>query len=365
MTSGRVWLVSVAAWTSVAWLAATVRYAYYFELHHIGFWPSLAYSESDAVLWALLTPPLLSFGGFFRLDRETWPRLPLHLAVVIALPVLYWLPEVALTRVLVRALSHGAWLWELTRTEFVPGYLLNAVICAQVLAVSQGLVFHREGRERALRASRLEAELARAQLQLLRAQLEPHFLFNTLHAIATLMHGNPTAAERMVVLLSDLLRRALRDMDGQEVPLREELDFLDRYIEIEQVRFRERLQIERTIEPESLEAMVPPLLLHPLVENAIRHAVARRVEGGRLGIDAHRTDDTLELRIWDDGPGPAAPSGTQGSGIGLSTTRARLEQLYGGAHRFELRPRPAGGLEVAVTLPFRTLPSPSQLSIEV
>ncbi len=179
------------------------------------------------------------------------------------------------------------------------------------------------------------------------------------------MHGNPAAAERMVVLLSDLLRRALREMDGQEVPLREELEFLDRYIEIEQVRFRERLEVVRDIEAESLEAMVPPLLLHPLVENAIRHGLARKVEGGRLGISAGREDDRLELRIWDDGPGPgdgrdAAP----GSGIGLTNTRARLEQLYGARHRFELRRGARGGVEVAVCLPFRTQPAPASLRVE-
>ena len=365
MASGRVWMVTFAVWTCVAAVTATVRYAYYFELHHIGWWPSLAYSSSDQVLWALLSPPLLAFGAWLRLDRETWPRLPLHVAVVIALPVLYWFPATELTQVLARAFGHPTWSWELTRNDFVASYLLNLIVCAQVLAVSQGLVFHRESRERALRESRLEAELATAQLQLLRAQLEPHFLFNTLHAIATLMHVNPAAAERMVVLLSELLRRALREMDDREVPLREELEFLDRYIEIEQVRFRERLKVVRDIEPESLAAMVPPLLLHPLVENAIRHGLARKVEGGCLGIHAQREDGRLELRIWDDGPGPGCDAdGPRGSGIGLSTTRARLEQLYGGGHRLELRSRPAGGVEVAVSLPFRTRPAASALGVE-
>jgi two-component system LytT family sensor kinase len=365
MTSGRVWMVSLVVWTSVAALTATVRYAYYFERHHIGWWPSLAYSLADAILWAFLTPPLLAFGAFLRLDRETWPRLPIHLAVVIVVPVLYWFPAAGLTRSLEQALGDSGWGWELTRNEFVASYLLGLVVSSQILAVSQGLVFRHESRARALRESRLEADLARAQLQLLRAQLEPHFLFNTLHAIATLMRGNPAAAERMTLLLSDLLRRALRERDENEVPLREELEFLDRYIEIEQVRFRERLVVERQIQPESLEAMVPPLLLHPLVENAIRHGLAQRVEGGCLGIRARREDDRLELRIWDDGPGPAdGEDGLPGSGIGLTTTRARLEQLYGAGHRFELRCRPMGGVEVAVSLPFRTQSPSSALGVE-
>jgi len=365
MLSGRVWLSALLVWTSVAALTAVVRYAYYFERHHIDWWPSLFYSLSDALLWALATPPLLAFGAALRLDRETWPRLPLHLALAIVLPVLHWLLARAATRALERAFGHAGWEWELTRSEFVAGYLLGLLIAAQILAVSQGLAFHSESRARALRESRLEADLARAQLQLLRAQLEPHFLFNTLHAIATLMHANPAAAERMLVLLSDLLRRALRERDEHEVPLREELEFLDRYIEIEQVRFRERLVVEREIGADSLEALVPPLLLHPLVENAIRHGLARKVEGGCLGIRARREEDRLELRIWDDGPGPAAAGdGPPGSGIGLSTTRARLEQLYGDGHRFELRCRPAGGVEVALSLPFRTQPPASRLEVE-
>jgi LytS/YehU family sensor histidine kinase len=284
-----------------------------------------------------------------------WPRLPLHLAVVILLPILYWFPATALTRILLRAFGHSRWAWEMIRDQFILSYLLGLVIAVQVLALSQGLVFHRESRERALRESRLQRDLARAQLQLLRTQLEPHFLFNTLHAIATLMHDDTAAAERMTLLLSDLLRRALRERDEHEVPLREELSFLDHYIEIEQVRFRDRLVVERRIQPDSLEAMVPPLLLHPLVENAIRHGVGQRVEGGCVGIGARRQDPWLELSIWDDGPGPAvAADAASGTGIGLATTRARLQQLYGPGHGFELRRRPAGGVEVAVRLPYRT-----------
>lgn len=364
MASGRVWMVSLAAWTAIALATATVRYAYYFERHHIGWWPSLAYSMADALLWTLLTPPLLAFGAFLRLDRETWPRLPLHLAAVIVVPVLCWFPATATTAALARAFGHGPWGWELTRNEFILSYLLSLVVTAQVLGVSQGIVFHHESRARALRESRLEADLARAQLQLLRAQLEPHFLFNTLHAIAALMRDNPEAAERMILLLSELLRRALRERDENEVPLREELEFLDRYIEIEQVRFRERLVVERQIQPDILEAMVPPLLLHPLVENAIRHGLARRAEGGHLGIRARREDDRLEIRIWDDGPGPAGGDAAPGSGIGLATTRARLEQLYGDGQRFELRRHPAGGVEVAVSLPFRSRASAAVLAVE-
>jgi hypothetical protein len=351
--SGRVWAVTLAAWTAIAFLGAAARYAYYFDREHIAWWHSLTYSLTDAYLWALLTPPLLSFGAAFRLDRDTWPRLPLHLGVAIALPVLYWFPATALTRYVGGALGHPAWGWEITRQDFVGAYLGNLLLGTWVLAASQWLVLHRESRERAVRASKLETELARAQLQLLRLQLEPHFLFNTLHAIGTLVHADPDAAERMIVLLSDLLRRALQEMGGQEVALREEVEFLDRYLEIEHVRFPDRLRVVREIQPESLGALVPTLLLHPLVENAIRHGVSRRAQGGCLGIRARRVGGRLELRVWDDGPEGAAADAPS-SGIGLANTRARLEHLYGAAHRFELRRMHEGGMEVSVSLPFRT-----------
>jgi len=351
--SGRTWIGAILAWTAIALLGAAARYAYYFDREHIAWWHSLAYSLTDSYLWALLTPPLLAFGVAFRLDRDTWPRLPLHLGVAIALPVLYWFPATALTRYVGALLGHPTWGWEITRQDFVGAYLGNLLLGIEVLAVSQWLVLHRESRERAVRASRLETELARAQLQLLRLQLEPHFLFNTLHAIGTLVHADPEAAERMIVLLSDLLRRALQEMGGQEVALREEVEFLDRYLEIEHVRFPDRLRVVREIQPESLDALVPTLLLHPLVENAIRHGVARRAQGGRLGLQACRVDGRLELRVWNDGPEGAAADARSG-GIGLANTRARLEQLYGSAHRFELRRAREGGMEVAVSLPFRS-----------
>jgi two-component system, LytTR family, sensor kinase len=361
--SVRVWLLAFLVWTLLSALSATIRYAYYFQRQPIGWWNSFAFSLSDAYLWALLTPPLMGFGVLFRLDRETWPRLPLHLGVAMVVPLLYWFPSLAITRLLGRAVGHPSWGWEVTREEFVGAYLNNLIVCAQLLAVSQGLVHYRESRERALRASRLEAELARAQLQLLRMQLEPHFLFNTLNAVSTLLHGDPAGAERMIVLLSDLLRRALEERKGQEVALREELDFLDRYLQIEQIRFPDRLRVVREIQPESLDALVPTLVLHPLVENAIRHGLARRPEGGRVGIRARREDGRLQVCVWDDGPGwrEAAfdeAGGARSAGIGLANTRARLEQLYGSTYRFEVRGRREGGVEVLLNVPFRMEPAP-------
>src|SRR4029453_4018108 len=144
IASGRVWLASLGVWIAVAALGGTARYAWYFESRPLGWWQSLAYSLADALVWAGATPPPLALRRFPRLDRETWPRLPLHLGVAIVLPVLLWFPVTGLTRELERAFGHSRWAWEVTRDEFTAGYLLSLVVCAQVLGVSQALVFHRE-----------------------------------------------------------------------------------------------------------------------------------------------------------------------------------------------------------------------------
>lgn len=203
-------------------------------------------------------------------------------------------------------------------------------------------------------AARLATELAQAQLRALKAQLRPHFLFNTLHAITVLIRRDVDEAERMVMRLSDLLRLALADEGRQEVPLAEELRFTRLYLEIEQVRFRARLGVRWEVPPSVQGALVPALVLQPLVENAIRHAIEPRREGGTLLIRAARHDGALELSVTDDGPGPGVAPARPGQGIGLAATRGRLRELYGEAARLEVGPAPAGGTTAAVRLPWRT-----------
>jgi LytS/YehU family sensor histidine kinase len=184
-------------------------------------------------------------------------------------------------------------------------------------------------------------------------QLNPHFLFNTLHAISSLMHRDVEAAERMLVQLSDLLRRALESTDTQEVPLREELDFLSRYAEIEQARFGERLKIEMNIAPDALDALVPNLVLQPLLENAIRHGIEPHARAGRVQVIAKRDGESLHLEVRDNGGGIV--NGKVAEGVGLSNTRARLKQLYFERHDFELGNIGNGGVSVRIRLPFHTL----------
>jgi two-component system LytT family sensor kinase len=208
-----------------------------------------------------------------------------------------------------------------------------------------------------LRASQLEARLAQAQLEVLKGQLHPHFLFNTLHAISTLIHKDPDSADEMVAQLSDLLRMTLANIGVQEVPLQQELEFLRRYLDIQQMRFQDRLHVVVDVPPEMLDVKVPNQVLQPLVENAIRHGVDARRGEGLIEIRARAEGETLRLSVRDDGPGlkPESPNGVRalGRGIGLSNTRARLRELYGPVSMLELANHPAGGTQVSLSIPLR------------
>jgi signal transduction histidine kinase len=214
---------------------------------------------------------------------------------------------------------------------------------------------YQQNRAREVQTAELKRELVEARLEALRMQLNPHFLFNTLHAISALIHDDPVTADRVVARLSELLRLSLDQTKPQEVPLSEEMDFLDRYLEIEQTRFAERLEVEKEIAPETRQALVPYLILQPLVENAIRHGIEPREDLGRVCISARRERGRLELRVRDNGDGLGTKSSASShGGIGLSNTRARLQHLYGADCSLELTPANGGGLEARLEIPFRT-----------
>jgi len=214
---------------------------------------------------------------------------------------------------------------------------------------------YQRSRERELQASALATELVRTRLEVLRMQLNPHFLFNTLHTISALIHENPDDADRIVARLSELLRVSLEQSDSQEVPLRQELIFLEGYLQIEQTRFQDRLAVEMEIESGLDNVLVPSLILQPLVENAIRHGIEPREDTGRVKIAARRLDGMLELKVSDNGPGlPEAEVAPRREGVGLSNTRSRLSHLYGVNHQFELTPAFGGGLEARLLIPCRT-----------
>ena len=239
------------------------------------------------------------------------------------------------------------------RGTFAGSLTASVLIYALVVIGSQALLNY-EGR-RAAEASeaRLKAQLAEARLRVLKMQLHPHFLFNTLHSINSLVTEDPAGASQMIARLGDFLRLTLEHSERQLVTLGEEVEFLRCYLDIERVRFQDRLTVEFDIEPAAGSAEVPHLILQPIVENAIRHGVAPRAGPGHIRVAARRANGSLRLEVEDSGPGiaPAASTPAAGAGVGLSNVRARLEQLYAGRHRFELANGDGGGLTVTLELP--------------
>jgi hypothetical protein len=219
------------------------------------------------------------------------------------------------------------------------------------VGVAHALYFAARAGERERAAAQLQAQLTDARLAALSSQLNPHFLFNALNSIAELVHTDPVAADGMVVGLSALLRNSLESASSQQVSLDEELRLLGHYLDIERIRLGERLRVEWAVAPEARAAMVPPLLLQPLVENAVRHGISRRLAPGTLRVLAVVEDGRLCLEVHDDGAGQSAGSGF---GIGLGTTRQRLQALYGGEASLELLPSSAGTV-ARLRLPFRAL----------
>ena len=234
-----------------------------------------------------------------------------------------------------------------------------------IVGVSYAVAYYREAQDRTLKAAQLETRLVETRLRTLEAELHPHFLFNTLHAISTLVHSNPNAADRMISRLSDLLRLTFDRSGAPRIPLQEELEFLQKYLEIEQTRFQDRLGVAFEIDPETLDAEVPRLILQPLVENAIKHGLSPKPGRGEIRITAARRQDRLSLEIADNGVGLSARARARlHNGIGLSNTRDRLECLYGAAHSLEFS-EGNEGLAVRVEIPFRLAAAPDEAATRV
>ncbi len=305
------------------------------------------------IYWLALLPVILWLGLKFSLRRGVLLRsVSVHAAAAAGASALY-------AEIMVRVMD--GWLpqpvpsWTGSVADW--GVRFQFGLLAYSFILSWGYVhqYFAALREREVTLTKLETELAQAQLRALKAQLQPHFLFNTLHAITVLIRHDTEAAGRMVMQLSDLLRMTLLDSERQEVTLEHELRFLRLYLEIEQTRFRDRLEVRWDIAPGLESAAVPTLLLQPLVENAVRHGVAPRASEGRVIIAARRDDGRLALCVADNGPGCRDGDVTAGPGIGLPSTRARLDALYGAAHRFHLAANPGGGTSVTVEIPYRRL----------
>jgi two-component system, LytTR family, sensor kinase len=291
--------------------------------------------------WALLIPVIVWTEWLVPRVRETLvPRLLLHVPLSLA---------VSLAFMYVRRLT-GVVFGGPTSVDPMSAWLTYWVIAAGYLAFD----YHDQIQLRTARTTELERLLAQSRIETLRTQLNPHFLFNALNAVSAHVEGAPRTARWMLEQLGDLLRLSLDHADEQEIPLQQELAFVDRYLKLQKIRFDNRLDVVVDVEPPALRALVPTFILQPLLENAIRHGIARRSTAGVIEIQAWHENTSLHLSVRDDGPGlPADWDPERGLGVGLSNTRERLRRLYGDNQRFEIAGAEGSGVRVDLTLPYR------------
>lgn len=356
----RKWAVLPGVWTLIGLSFARQFYVSSSSFGNPVSWRhALSHSLADWYLFAVLSPPAIWLAGRFAFARSHWLR---NSVLHVAASAVFSIGWMALRAVV------GQWQSSVAgepiafgnafQTLFLKTFYFNMLVYWVIVSVAHTFGYYQKFHERELSALELEKRLTQAKLQALQMQINPHFLFNTLHAISALMHKDVEAADRMIARLSDLLRYALESTEAHEVPLQQELDFLDRYLEIEQTRFGKRLTVHKEIDQDALQAKVPNLVLQPLVENAIRHGIEPQAKPGRIELRAQRVANQLQLQVCDNGMGLSAGE-VPDEGVGLSNTRARLQQLYGEAQKLEFRNGADGGLVVSVTIPFRVGPNDS------
>lgn len=309
---------------------------------------------SICYLWALTTPLVLWLARRYRIDRDKWLRRTLLHA---GISVLLVSSMSGIHYVLfIKYFGKTEYLTVFRDLQYVL-YNLDRQLCIYwlLLLLSHALNYYQSYRKGELRASRLETQLAQSQLEALKMQLHPHFLFNTLHSISALLNRDTEAARRMIARLGDFLRLTLENAGAQEVTLQEEMEFLNKYLEIERIRFRDRLTTQVDVDPSVLDVRVPNLILQPIVENAMRHAVASQHDG-RIEITAFPRNGSLRIQVRDNGPGLTDDifANQFGKGVGLANTKARLQRLYGSEHMLELANSPRGGLVVTLEVPRKT-----------
>jgi signal transduction histidine kinase len=357
------WSLIVLAWLIPAAVAMLQSVAGYLLRGTLGAeWPWALLQIPRWLTWVPITPLIFFAADRFpfrrdRLARSVWTHVALSLGIAVVIE-LAWLRISFVIQGYVepQGLARMRANWAEVYSVAVLSRLLgDAFIYAAVLAIATALGYHRRFREREIRAAQLEAQLALAQVQALKMQVHPHFLFNTLHAVTVLIREDPTAATRVVTRLGDLLRLTLSRATTPQVSFRRELEILTLYLEIERTRFHDRLEIAYDVQPATLGALVPDLILQPLVENAIRHGVSPNAGTGRIEVRSRRDGEWLSLEIRDNGGGLPAGKPVH-EGIGLSTTKARLERLYGERHEMTLENLPRGGCVARIRIPFQLTP---------
>jgi signal transduction histidine kinase len=318
------------------------------------FWPTLTLGVSDWYMWAALTPLIIWLSHRFPFYPERWGKsLLVHVGCNLLFSLIVFLLTIPIFRWVSPApQDRPIWVWIQGKANLY--MILYFWVYWAILGSVLSTQFYRQFRDRELKASRLEGKLAQAQLQVLKMQLHPHFLFNTLNAISALLHKDAESADIMIARLGELLRTTLENVGTQEIPLRQELEFIQPYLEIEKARLGERLEVHMEIDPEAMDAAVPNLVLQPLVENAIRHGIAPYTQKGRIEIRARRENGMLRMEVEDNGPGLSLDQQLSfRPGVGITNTRARLQQLYGPDHYFEMKNGALTGLTVTLLIPAR------------
>lgn len=307
-----------------------------------------------AMMWALMAPLILRMRTMWPLSRGHWiGGVGFHLAMSFVVMATYYLGRMLSYSIFWDDLVQG--FWESAWKGFYGRNMIDMAYYWAVLAFGYGLELQQRYRSEELKSAQLEARLVETELKALREQLRPHFLFNTLNTIAVLVRENKnTEAVRLIAQLSTLLRLSLEQARVPEITVRQEVDFLERYLEIQQARFPDRLRVTMQIDEAALEARIPNLLLQPLVENAIVHGVAPQTKPGNVEITGRVEAGRLHLAVKDDGPGMAADGRRVKEGVGLANTRERLAKTYGSQGQFVLRSDPGRGVSVQISLPFRT-----------
>lgn len=349
----RRWLIVSGAWAAVALFSIAQIYVARWALGHPPpLLPLLVLELPIWFFWGLITVPVVMLARRFPLDRSrvigsTLLHVPAAITIAVTAVTFQMLWYQAFNPYPMGGSSVATWFWQYFRQYFVVGFMIYWA----TLGVYHAFANYLLSRRRELEAAQAKEQLSQARLQALKMQLHPHFLFNALNSISALLEDQPREARRMIAQLGQLLRESLRTDVLHVVSLEDEISFLRRYLDIEQIRFGDRLSVEMRIDPETLRAAVPSFLLQPLVENAIRHGIARREDAGQMWVSTQQLNGSLVIHVLDNGPGmPAEPAA---QGIGLENTRRRLGELYGIEQALTLCSRPGGGLDVRVEIPFR------------
>jgi two-component system LytT family sensor kinase len=345
-------------WTLVSIIFAGISYAAAIGENNkeFGFVSALRLNLVQFYVWAILAPFV------FRFSR----RFPIELRPLNIRNLLLYFPAL-ISFAGIHQMIHLAVLWSITprwrhkypaltdcyRAYFAFGFYIDLIIALLIVIGVHALLYYQSFRASELAQSSLKAQLAQAQLRALKMQLHPHFLFNTLHSISSLVLEDPPKANSMIARLGDFLRLTVENSEQQLVTLKEETEFLRCYLDIEQVRFGDRLTVAFQLEPQTLSAQVPHLILQPVVENAIQHAIAPRAAGGHINIEAKRLKSLLQVAITDNGPGIRSTANSPAKKcVGLTNVRTRLQQIYGTDFRFDLMNANDGGLTVIIEIPF-------------